>query len=393
MHNKTSISLCIISVFIALGTPAALAQDQIPTLDIPSIELTAGLSPKSIQQIDDLLNYHAKAIETAEGKRKQDYVLAGRDALIAAYNNYSSPQFKNALAKRAFEIIAPLLDRGDKLQKVNVAIALAEMSAASGQANLQKMIAHPNPAVRYLGWQGYSQARMAIMATGSAEPTEKMLADMAKAVKEEKSSLVMRVVFETINFPPSGPQGVSKDKYDRVRREALEVLASNWQNQSNHVRYGDWEMSESFRRATSAIANSWDLLSSDPAQRTKYLQMIIDVAWSSAQAYETAMRVKERASGLTKDDASDKIQHNTLLLRSCEQALNSITKSNRDFLARTLTDTSIPDRASAPRGGWKDPETGQEYGVLAWIEELKAEGVTIPKAPEVAPGEQSDTGN
>lgn len=398
MHNKMSIRLCVVSLFLSLGGGGGLALAQVsiladvPTLDIPSIELTAGLSPKSIQQIDTLLNYHAKAITDAEGKRKQARVLAGRDSLIAAYNYYDSIQFKNAVAGQAFEIVAPLLETSDELILINVAMALAEMPAASGQENLEKMIIHPNPAVRFLGWQGYGKARMAILATGSAQPTDKMLAAMANAVKEEKTSLVIRVVFEAINFPPSGPEGVPKAKYDRARREALTVLASNWQNQTNQVRYGDWEMSESFRRATSAIANSWDLLSGEPAQRTKYLQMIIDVAWSSAQAYEAAMRVAERASGLTKDDANTKIEANTLLLRSCEQALNSITKGNRDYLARTLTDTSIPDLASAPRG-WKDLTTAKQYGVLAWIEELEAEGITIPKAPEVAPGDQTENGN
>ncbi len=391
--------MCVVSVFLALlgGPGLALAQaptlDQVPTLEIPSIELTAGLSPTSIQQIDALLNYHAKVITDAEGDRKQAYVLAGRDGLIAAYNYYDSIQFKNAVARQAFEIVAPLLDSGDLLKQINVAMALAEMSAASGQENFEKMISHNNnEAVRFLGWRGYSEARMAILATGSAKPTDKMLAAMANAVTQEKSSLVIRVVFEAINFPPSAPEGVNKDKYDRARREALTVLASNWLNQSNQVRYGDWEMSESFRRATSAIANSWDLLSDDPAQRTKYLQMIIDVAWSSAQAYEAAMRVAERATGLTKDDANTKIEANTLLLRSCEQALNSITKGDRDYLAKTLTDTSIPDRASAPRG-WKDLATGRQYGVLAWIEELEAEGVTIPKAPEITPADETENGN
>ncbi len=392
MRNKISISLYVVSVCLALLGGPALAQDQVPTLDIPSIELTAGLSPASVQQIDDLLGYHAKAISDAEGKQKQAFVLAGRDALIAAYNNYESIQFKNTVAKRAFDIVGPLLDTGDDLQKINVAIVLAEMSAASGQANLEKMISHSNDAVRFYGWQGYGQARMAILAAGSAEPTDKMMASMAKAIEQEKSSVVMRVVFESLNFPPSAPEGVSRDKYDRTRREALKIVASNWQSLSNQVRDGDRELSEGFRRATSAIANSWDLLSLDPAQRTKYLQMIIDVAWSSAQAYEAAMLVAERASGLTKDDANEKIAANTLLLRSCEQALNAITKGNRDYLARTLTDTSIADRASAPRG-WKDLTTGQEYGLLAWIEELKAEGVTIPKAPELTPGDQPETGN
>jgi len=133
MHNKTSICLYVVSVFLALLGCPGLSLAQVPALDIPSIELTAGLSPKSIQQIDALLNYHAKTITDAEGDRMQARVLAGRDGLIAAYNYYDSIQFKNAVAGQAFEIVAPLLETGDKLMLINVAMALAEMPAASGR--------------------------------------------------------------------------------------------------------------------------------------------------------------------------------------------------------------------------------------------------------------------
>ncbi len=375
MFQDNLARLCAIGLLGALLVVPSVSTGQAPPLDIPSIELTAGLSPKSIEKINAALKYHVETIRKAE---KQKDILEGCESLLGVYNSYDNPIFKYTVADRATEIVVTLLESDNQQKQINAAIVLSRMPQFSIQDTLERMVVHSNPAVRYLGWKGYRGARGRILAQRSSAATEKMFKALRKAGAEEASSVVVRGVFDVMFFATVPPDAVSGSDFDNARRESLDVLRSCWARRCKQALDGDTQIAEALRSGVGGITNAWVVLGSDKQLHTTFLQMIVDAAGASGTAYYSAMRTAAGAEGLAKDDATRKIAVNTLLLRDCELALNSIKGLNKKYIERPLIDKKIPDRASAPLG-YKDVATGEQFGVLGWVGELKDDGVRKPQ--------------
>jgi hypothetical protein len=150
---------------------------------------------------------------------------------------------------------------------------------------------------------------------------------------------------------------------------------------------GNAHVAQALRSAVLGIANGWPLLANDKAKQTQFLQMIVDAAWCAGNAYFRASQMTT-AEGLTKDYANRVRLANAMLLRQCEEALNRIKggaegANMHNYIDRPLSDTKLTDAEQGSAVlGWTDPKTDQKYGVLAWVEQLKADGVVDPKLPE-----------
>ena len=59
----------------------------------------------------------------------------------------------------------------DPMRQVNVALAASKVDQADNQPSFEAMVVHANPAVRYLGWQGYSEARTLVLGLGRRAET------------------------------------------------------------------------------------------------------------------------------------------------------------------------------------------------------------------------------
>ena len=366
-----------------LATPVMLLAQatSAPSIDIPADQLTTSLTEASQKVIADAMTAAAAQLNAPEGAGRPDKVKAAREAIQAIYAKYDSSAYHDAVAQAAAKTVAPLLaaeigGKPDLLVQVNAALVLSQMAVAANQQSLQTMVSHTNPAVRYLGWRGYLAARDSILAKGDSASTKLMMDASAKAASDETSGIVLRVVYDMLNFPRVGPSNVQAAAYDDVRKQAMAAIQANWAQRCQQVINGNAQMAEACRHGVSALASGWPLVA--PAQQTAFTQQIVDVAWCAATAYDQAYSVAERSTGLTKDEAQVQLLNYTALLRMAEQVLNSIAGANNAFIEKTLTDTNITERAAAPLG-YTDLKTGEQLGVLGWIKQLSSRGVQTPK--------------
>jgi len=368
--------LGIVAAFVLVGSASQLSVAQEPgPLSIPDIELTAGLSPDSINQIDTRLEFYSDELRQAD---EQDDIIEARESLVGLYQRYDSPTFRYTVASRAAEIVTPLLEIDDPQKQINAALVLAQMPQFSMQDALEKMVVHSNPAVRYLGWKGYRNARDRILAQRNTQAVDRMFQSLTTAATDGTSPVVVRAVFEMLSYPTLRPEAVSQTDYDQARRRSLDILQKCWEARCRQAAQGNIQIAEALRTGVSAISNAWNLIQGDTEARTQFLQMIVDAAWSAALAYDQAYQTAQTAVSLAKDDAKRKVAIGSLLMLDCEESLNAVTGLDESYVRPALTDNDIPDRASAPLG-YLDMESGQQLGVRGWVKRLEDRGVRQPE--------------
>jgi hypothetical protein len=356
-----------------LWPAGALTAAEPPLDDFP----VGGALSKNVDQMKVRVTYWRDAIRDAKTDAN---VLYARDRLVKDYKDMEAKEAGYTFAEHAATIITPLLQTGlekDPLRtakEVNLAAALSQMPQVSIQPALDVMVAHRgDPAVRYFGWKGYRAARLRIFAQG-ATATNTALTALEKAAKAETSAAVLEQIFRMLEIDAAKPSAVSSQEvWDTIRKRSWAALSANWKTWCERVLAGDDEMADAAVYAAAAAASHASWVVQDKNMKKDLLQMLVDLPFCAARAFVQAR---------TNAKPGDRLA--TLLVR-CEAALNvAANPAGKKFIENAVRDP----RCNANPGMallFVDPKSRETWGVLAWVDFLKNEGVAEPKFQPLAP--------
>ena len=331
-----------------------------PPLEIPS---SGPLGPQHVRQIENRVKYWAQ--EIAEATDAKAVTSAGTSAR-SDYRLYNNPDYQYRFAESTASILGTLVTSGLKqddkllqLKEVNLAIALSSMPQVTITPGLEEMVSHRSPAVRYLGWEGYRGARWVILAQ-SQDLERKMFAVLTPAAAKEKSAPVIGAICtmaDISSFESPSMRAIPPDTLREAQTRAFGILTTNWGGWCVRVMNGEPEMSKACVKAIPGIKTLSAAQAGGKDSKTKALQMVVDLMWSAARAYDQA-------------DGKGKIgTENAALLRACEGALAALGGTEKTHIAAALKkDKKVEDRGAAVRSG-----------VWEWINDLQNFGVVEPR--------------
>ena len=418
MQLHSTVRMMIVGVVVGFLSSGAMAN--LAKLEIPAGTKAATGAPL----MKDRLTSWAKLIREAKDDQT---VIVARNGIVDDYQVCEKADLGYTFAEQASEALLPLLgkaldsDRLMRVKEVNLAMAMSQIPQVPMQKALDTMVSyHRNEAVRYYGWKGYVAARARIFMQGPDNMNQAMRA-IQTCAKSETSVPVIGMILNMLdlNNTPNEAWGAT------AQSKSFEILQSNWSNWCVRVRMIDPDMATACRkgvRAVMAIVTRTE----DKKQRQAALQMVVNMAWCAAKAYEEAainqtiegkIRLEPGAAQPTNLPASAVVRPDTQpgflqfevslreyeafkqavkpstvlekrrgerealflgriieLLRECEATLNALTDTQRVFLEHVLKD---------PKANPSDiiyvVGAEQNYGVQAWVDELKNLGVVQPK--------------
>ena len=370
--RKTTVALMLISALFSLPT-LARAADTPPAL----VEIVAG-SP-NVANMQDRIEFWCNAIRDA---RDDASLVKARQGLVADYVAFDAKEAGYLFAEKASARLLAVLAKLDKdamakAKEINIAMAVAMMPQVTSQAALDTLSTYPNPGVRYYAWKGYADARTRILAHGKAS-AEKTMASVEKAAKYEISQPAPAVpvfaqMFRMLALEDTRPSAVMDDAWSLAQKQSFAILQKNWRTWCQMVRGGDTELADAVRKAVVALPAHAAWIGQDKA-RQDLLQMLADVAWSAAKAYEEAKKAAKPTEALAN------------LLRDIEASLNKTQQTTKTFIEKPLADP----KASPDMVMWWVVDGEGNYGVQAWIDELKGKGVVQPKIEKPASAPASE---
>jgi len=351
--------LCVLGVTALTGLLLASASVSLAAPPELNISSPNSLTQADIDQVRQRLKYWA------------DEIVAGTDAgQIAAaasgarndYRQYGTRDYQYRFAEVAHEVFTPVLNGGlqqdDKLRlmkEVNLAIVLARIPQVNIMPALSSMLAHPNAAVRYLGWEGFRLNRTQILAQ-SREYAQNMLDVLIPAADKETSAPVIGAIFTMANISmlsQAVPASTVKDAQQRM----FKMLEDNWLKWCRRVMAGEAEMSRACAKSIPAIKTLSAAQAGGKDSKTKALQMLGDLMHAAAGAYDFSAGKGPIA------------QENTMLLRACEAALVELSGLSSNRVVAILTDEKFEGDRGAAVG----------LKVYEWFDDLKQFGVGEPR--------------
>lgn len=349
-------------VILALGLAgyAPAASMTPPQINIPA---AGPLGPGDIAQLTKRMQYWADQIVKAT--TPADVTAAGLGARND-YRLYTSRDYQYRFAEVAGRVLGPILNNGipkdDKLRRlkeVNLALILSRIPQVNIMSALKAMVTHSNPAVRYLGWEGFRTVRTQILAQ-SPQFAQTMLDTLSAAAAKETAAPTVGAIFEMADISSLSSEAIPTSTLQKAQQQMFKLLADNWLTWCRRVMVGEAEMSRSCQKAPAAIktlaAAQAAGPAAGPASKTKALQMLLDLSYSAAKAYDFSAGQGPIA------------KENTLLLRICESAMADLSGKDSNYFIAALADKTTVDHGAAVRGA-----------VFKWADDLKALGVVEPK--------------
>jgi hypothetical protein len=363
------------------GTPAAT---EAPALDIPDVALRGNLLPDHKQQILARLTYFAEKIRTCDEKDAST-LAAARNGLLGTFRHSDSTTFQYTVAEIASGLLTPLLDDPSSVKQLTVALAISQMPQVTIQSALEKMVTHPNPGVRYLGWKGYRAAAPRVLVQG-AEQGKTMFATLARRAAEETSGPVVAAIWQMLrmdigNVRPAGGQA-------DPRRQALKILSDTWRVHCVRIMNGDLSTAIV---AGKGLDTALEFVASSPAgspDGKTGMQLVADLMWSAAKGYGRIYDAEDEKGR----ESNPVLYALATLLTESEGALNKRfgygALDQRDYIRFVLSDSTIKKkglRGSAMLYYLNPQPPNKQYGVSAWVDELKAKyGIEEPTAARFA---------
>jgi hypothetical protein len=315
--------------------------------------------------------------------RTNQDILDARAGLVGDYNLYDSPRYQLDFSRQSVKQLRGLLEgkgftAGDRLvpqKQLNLAIAFSNFSSRGVSPALSVMVRSDNEGMRYLGWVGYENICLELLKIGP-KTAGRFLKAAGAAATAEANPLILRKILMVIKR--AGEDKTIPSRTVRVvRGRVLATLTRAWPDWRRKVREGKYPaMTQTLALAVAVIADVAHLAeqtSQTKVSRTKVLQMVVNLAYDAASAYDHALQAVAQPAETTDTQARKrKGQAHRQLLRACEKllsaceaALNKITGQSKTLLAQAQEDQS--DRGAAVLGA-----------VLDWAADLKARGVTDP---------------
>ena len=412
MNTSYRLGALVIAIVLLIG-PSAWAQGP----ELPDSQ--GDLTRQGGQQIDEYVQYWLKALA---GSTAAKQVIDIRTRLAQGYNRFSGADefqvaYVDAVATHGKTLLAGQIPDDDlkALKEINFAIAVQRMGKAELRPLADAMIGHGNPAVRHFGWGAYVMLRPLLLTEGG-KPQEAMYAAIAGAGAKEADPLVLSELMTVLRLPPEADPslGIDDDGWRAVQGKFFQALQGNWTLLCKRVKDVDGLMSEAAGSGVAALALYTRNLG-DQLDRKAALQMAINMTWCAGKAYDLAWRsalaaqaardaqaaakaasgaagdpaataqavaaaaqAKKLADGVGKDpkQLAPMLDHftlaisaNDMLLKQCEQVLSS------------LAGKPAPGELRIRKALASDKDRGADVrlAVLAWVDELKKQGLASPK--------------
>ncbi len=376
MFTKNAMRVQGVIVVLCLSIVAVTTRGEsgeVPKVDFMLIRSQDNLRRDQQEQIAKRIAYWLSMLRNTEDPSK---VIEARSGLVKDYKAVEKFQYEYAdeAGKQGIAIFGELSGKLKSLKEVNLGLGLSQMSQVTIQTSLDKMVVHPNPAVRFHGWRGYRRIRAKLLAQGAS-----YIADMVKSLqvraKAETSAPVVGTILQMIYTPPVPPRTVAQDIFLKHQEASYKILHDNWKQWCMEVLKGDGEMADVSRKGISGAMNFARVFRNDRRRRTVLMQMILDMTYCSRGAFEAAIdSLKEGDSKHKKPIMIRTRDANAQLLRDCERALGYVTQEQMNPIERVL---SNPDE--------ENPADKVGSSIYEWLDVLKAQGVTDPEPRFKAP--------
>jgi hypothetical protein len=369
MSRTSAVRICVIALVCCAAVCTSLSAapfdpNKPPELEIPRGDLTSEVVRRHRDDIQAWVKHWAKVLDTDSREALQ---LKARSSLAKGYTKFDdvrgvSARYYRIYADAMAENVAPLLNKPGTVRQINVALALVATPRIAMQEPYRAMVAHKNPAVRYLGWRGYDKIRDTILAQGS-RASERFFQTATKAVAKESSPQLLASLWRAMRVARTVTNEVlvSDDVLENAQLSAFDVVDKGWGKMLGAIAKGNREMAYTGRMGPRAIRGVWDAVKQDKEKRTKALQNLVDLAYAAALANMKA------------EGAGPVAAANLLLLRETEQALVNLTTVDETFIANALNDGSIEDPALRAKAA--------VLAALEWASQLTDAGVTQPVDP------------
>lgn len=285
-----------IVVVVALGQVAWTAE---PVIDIPQDAAEGALQDSHRQQIDEYVAYYVDELAKATS---QDRVVAARRRLTDSYvKKYGTRAreymlaYAGSTARHGQAMLAslPAEDRMGLLKKVNLAYAASRMGQVSLDPLTVTMVAHPEPALRFLGWEAYVSMRPSVLAV-QGKPAEVMFATLSERFQKETDPHVLAQMMKMFAFRGAGDFGgaVSEDAAQDGLGKLFAVLEANWVGLCRKTLEADGTVAEASSVAIDAAGKIKGVLK-EKVEDKVLAQMLANMVWSLGKAYDSALAIQQ----------------------------------------------------------------------------------------------------
>jgi hypothetical protein len=320
------------------------------------------LTPDRIDQsVGELLN----AFVTAD----QDEIATIRTRIRSLYNVARGEDLKFQFGKAVSSHIPGVLEKLkandqqglNRLRRVNLGIVVRLADTPSIQPALEALLEQKCPASRYSAWKRYSTLWPAVLSQ-SLRDTETLVSSMGQALETETNPIILDLVVDIASFSAPAEFNVPARPQAQARRAMIEAISANLTRFRKAIDQGDTSMALLSWKIVRAWRDLYDQAQRDPGLKKKWLQVLADLMWSSANAYqqtdatgdERARQIHERILIGAEDVLISRIGEQ---VGSADQGLNKVFRALEDPNA---TGTSV------------------KLAVLEWVKLLKPLGVKAP---------------
>lgn len=278
-----------------------------------------------------------------------DEILKARQGFAKTYAFRDGRGQGFAYAQETSRQLIPRLKEYDAVKLINLTMVVSKMPQGSIQPALDVLVAHTNPAVRYLGWRGYRDARVAILSLGG-KPRETFFATLKRRAGVETSSVALRMLIATVRLPRSLGPRLGAAALKEAQQQALSVLESAWAAWCQRVIDQAEGMPAVAVEAVAVLLELYQAVGAPPKTQKALLQRIYEMMFCSSAAYR-----KSKA-----DDSDPLAKANAKLLVTCEKALGAVSGSTSQRVQDALKKDD-PDERKAFVG----------IAVIDWRKDLK----------------------
>lgn len=370
LKHVSRLVLAFLVLLLAGTTALAIPK----AIEIPEALMEGKLLSTHRKQIVDRIQWWKKSLVTAKTDAE---IQRACKKLLGDYLLYPNANYQQAFAEETIQNCKDVLDgqavpADDPLRDhkiLNLSLTLVKMPQSAMQDAFQTMTASKNEGGRYYGWKGYLALRPTLL-NGKANALGPWITATTQAAVQESNPILLSMIYRVMNL------GTIEEKVNEKNRLAadaafLQALQTSWADKRKRVQAA----TEKDNDPLSALRNAVLVLRSlgedfarqepkDDKSVTLCLQMILDLADSTAKTFDRAWKRKEKNRNL--------LDQCTNMLRTCEQAMNNIAGTEHHFLAeKTNTQNNVPGRGAAVL-----------EAILNWSDALKDKGVKEPTPPK-----------
>jgi len=294
-----------------------------------------------------------------DGAANPKALREAREGMTKAYAFYAGKGQGFAYAQEAWKALSGMLKDAGPAKQINLAMVLSKMPTTSAQPALDAMVAHPNTAVRYLGWRGYRDARTAILSLND-KSRKAFFASLKVRAGAESSPAVIQMLTETARLPRELAVRLGASVLKDAQGQALAAMEAGWTNWCQRVINQDDGMAEAGQDTVAALGELYVAMGSPPKMKKAVLQRIYDMMFCASQVYtKSTAESSDAAAGAA-----------AALLIACEKMLRALSAIDTPRVQKALQQRTALER-----------KLKVGIGVIKWREALKLQ------APRYKPGE------